>query len=96
MIWRNKLEQLVGMLEKIPQPQSFASKSGVYEPYFIIELRASNWEIVPYASYTRLDNSPGREVRLTLSVVDSSKVDITQNELDALIYLEADSAANSH
>ncbi|MCB0276709.1 MAG: SNF2 helicase associated domain-containing protein, partial [Calditrichaeota bacterium] len=95
MIWRNKLEQLVGMLEKIPQPQSFASKSGVYEPYFIIELRASNWEIVPYASYTRLDNSPGREVRLTLSVVDSSKVDITQNELDALIYLEADSAANS-
>lgn len=94
-MWRHKLEQLVGLLEKIPQPKSFDSKAGVYEPYFVIELRASNWELVPYATYTRLDGSPGREVRLTMQVVDNSKVDIRQAELDALNFLEADAAANS-
>lgn len=95
MPWRNKLEQLVGLLEKMPQPKSFRSKAGVYEPYFIIELRASNWEIIPYATYTRLDGSPGREVRLSLNIVDSSKVNISQNELDSLIYLDSDAGSNS-
>lgn len=95
MPWRNKLEQLVGLLEKVPQPQQFDAKTGVYEPYFVIELRSSNWEITPYANYTRLDGSPGREVRLSLAVLDSSKVNITQNELDCLIFLEADSNHNS-
>ena len=94
MTWRNKLEQLVGLLEKMPRPKSFQSKAGVYEPYFVFELRSSNWEIVPYASYTRLDGSPGREVRLTLSVVDSSKVNISQSELDTLIFLEGDINSN--
>ena len=95
MAWRNKLEQLVGLLEKMPQPKSFRSKAGVYEPYFVIELRPSNWEIVPYATYTRLDGTPGREVRLTLGVVDNSKVNISQNELDALIFLDADTNVNA-
>jgi non-specific serine/threonine protein kinase len=95
MSWRSKLEQLVGLLEKVPQPKSFRSKAGVYEPYFIIELRASNWEIIPYATYTRLDGSPGREVRLSLSIVDSSKVNISQNELDSLLYLDSDAGSNS-
>ena len=95
MAWRNKLEQLVGLLEKIPQPKSFRSKAGVYEPYFVLELRSSNWEIIPYATYTRLDGSPGREVRLSLSIVDSSKVDITQSELDSLLFLDSDAGANS-
>ena len=95
MAWKPKLEQLVGLLEKVPQPKSFDAKEGVYEPYFLIELRSSNWEIVPFASYTRLDGSPGREVRLALSVVDSSKVNISQDELDALIYLESGSSPNS-
>ena len=96
MTWRNKLEQLVGLLEKVPQPKSFDSKIGVYQPYFIIELRASNWEIVPYATYTRLDNSPGREVRLSLGVIDTSKVDITREELDCLLFLEAGAGHGSH
>ena len=95
MSWKNKLEQLIGLLEKVPQPKSFESKTGVYEPYFIIELRASNWEIIPFATYTRLDGSPGREVRLSLSVVDSSKVNISQDELDCLIFLEAGNSHNS-
>ncbi len=95
MSWRNKLEQLVGLLEKIPQPRSFRSKAGVYEPYFVFELRTSNWEITPYASYTRLDGSPGREVRLSLGVLDNSKVSISQPELDSLIYLESDAGSNS-
>lgn len=95
MPWRNKLEQLVGLLEKMPQPKSFRSKAGVYEPYFIIELRSSNWEIIPYATYTRLDGSPGREVRLSLNIVDSSKVNISQNELDSLIYLDSDAGSNA-
>ena len=96
MTWRNKLEQLVGLLEKVPQPKSFDSKVGVYQPYFIIELRAGNWEIIPYATYTRLDNSPGREVRLSMGVIDTSKVDITRDELDCLLFLEAGSGHNSH
>lgn len=95
MSWRNKLEQLVGLLEKMPQPKSFRSKAGVYEPYFVLELRSSNWEIIPYAAYTRLDGSPGREVRLTLNVVDSSKVNISQNELDSLIFLDGDNGFNA-
>lgn len=93
--WRNKLEQLVGLLEKMPQPKSFESKAGVYEPYFVIELRASNWEVIPYATYTRLDGSPGREVRLSLGIIDSSKVNISQSELDSLIYLDSDTGANT-
>ncbi|RMI27593.1 MAG: hypothetical protein D6681_00315, partial [Calditrichaeota bacterium] len=83
------------MLEKVPQPRSFSSQAGVYRPYFLIELRASNWEIIPYAAYTRLDGVPGREIRLSLAVLDSSKVSISQSELDALIFLESDSATNS-
>jgi non-specific serine/threonine protein kinase len=94
MVWRNKLEQLVGLLEKMPRPKTFKTKAGVYEPYFVLELRSSNWELVPYATYTRLDGSPGREVRLTLSVVDTSKVNITQSELDTLIFLEGDTNSN--
>ena len=89
-MWRSKLDQLVGLLEKVPQPQSFEAKTGVYEPYYNIELRSSNWEITPYANYTRLDGSPGREVRLSLGVMDSSKANITQSELDSLFFLEAD------
>ncbi len=88
MSWRGKIEQLVGLIEKSPQPKSFESKAGVYEPYFLIELRASNWTVLPYANYTRLDGSPGREVRLSLAVIDSSKVNITEDELNCLIYLQ--------
>ncbi len=95
MSWRNRLEQLIGLVEKVPRPRSFKSKTGVYQPYFVIELRANNWELIPYAAYTRLDNSPGREVRLTLAIVDSSKVNITQGELDCLLFLESDSSHNS-
>lgn len=95
MSWRNKLEQLVGLLEKMPQPKSFRSKAGVYEPYFVIELRSGNWELIPYAAYTRLDGSPGREVRLSLSLLDSSKVNISQNELDSLLYLDSDAGSNA-
>ncbi len=95
MPWKNKLEQLVGLLEKMPQPKSFRSKAGVYEPYFVIELRSGNWELIPYATYTRLDGSPGREVRLSLSIVDSSKVNISQNELDSLLYLDSDAGSNA-
>lgn len=94
-MWRNKLEQLVGLLQKVPQARTFDSKAGVYQPYFVIELRTGNWEVVPYASYTRIDGTPGREVRLSLSVVDSSKVDIRQPELDCVAYLEAIAGAAS-
>ncbi|RMF58901.1 MAG: hypothetical protein D6748_07545, partial [Calditrichaeota bacterium] len=95
MSWRSKLEQLIGLIEKVPQPRTFKTRIGVYEPYFVIELRASNWELIPYASYTRLDGSSGREVRLSLSLVDSSKVEISQNELNCLLFLESDSSPNS-
>ena len=89
MSWRARIEQLVGLIEKAPQPKHFESKTGVYEPYFIIELRASNWNISPYANYTRLDGAPGREVRLSLAVLDSSRVNITEDELNCLIYLQS-------
>lgn len=91
MEWRNKIEQLVGLLKKIPQPKAFETKEGVYQPYFVIEIRAGNWEIIPYASYTRLDGSPGRDIRLSLSVIDSSKVNIRQEELNCLLYLQSNS-----
>lgn len=91
MEWRNQIEQLVGLLKKVPQPRSFETKEGVYQPYFVIELRAGNWEIVPYASYTRLDGGAGRDIRLGLSVIDSSKVNISQEELNCLLYLQSNS-----
>lgn len=94
MVWRNKIEQLVGLLKKVPQPKTFESKVGVYQPYFVLELRPGNWEVIPYASYTRLDGSTGRDVRLSLEVIDNSKVNITQDELNALFYLQA-SALNA-
>ncbi len=89
MSWRARIEQLVGLIEKAPQAKHFESKTGVYEPYFILELRASNWSITPYANYTRLDGAPGREVRLSLAVLDSSRVNITEEELNCLIYLQS-------
>lgn len=83
------------MLEKTPQAKQFESKEGVYEPYFIVELRPTNWEILPYANYTRLDGTPGREVRLTLAVIDNSKVNISQDELNCLIYLQSSGGPDS-
>ena len=94
MIWRNKIEQLVGLLKKVPQPKVYDSKEGVYKPYFVIELRAGNWEIIPYADYTRLDGSSGRDVRLSLSVLDSSKVNISQEELNILFFLQSTSISS--
>jgi len=91
MEWRNKIEQLVGLLNKVPQPKAYELKEGVYEPYFIIEMRAGNWEIMPHASYTRLDGNAGRDINLSLSVIDSSKVSITQDELNSLLYLQSNS-----
>jgi len=87
MSWKDKIEQLAALLEKIPQPQSFDLNKGVYEPYFIIELRPANWEIIPFAEYTRLDGEPGKEVKLSFQVVESQKVNITQEELNVLSYL---------
>ena len=87
MNWRTKVEQLAALLEKIPQPQSFELSKGVYQPYFILELRPSNWEILPYADYTRLDGQPGKEIKLTLQTLDSQKVSITQEELNVLAYI---------
>jgi non-specific serine/threonine protein kinase len=95
MEWRNKIEQLVGLLKKVPQPKTFELKEGVYEPYFTIEIRAGNWEVVPHASYTRLDGNVGRDIRLSLSTLDSSKVNISQEELNCLLYLQSNSF-NSH
>jgi non-specific serine/threonine protein kinase len=94
MIWRNKIEQLVGLLKNVPQPKVYDSKEGVYKPYFVIELRAGNWEIIPYADYTRLDGSSGRDVRLSLSVLDSSKVNISQEELNILFFLQSNSISS--
>jgi len=96
MPWRSKIEQLVGMLEKTPQPKKYDSIEGVYQPYFLLELRPTNWEIYPYASYTRLDGSPGREVRLNLSIIDNSKVNIRKEELNCLIYLQSGTNAEAH
>lgn len=95
MEWRNKIEQLVGLLKKVPQPKTYESKDGVYTPYFTIEMRAGNWEVIPNANYTRLDGDPGRDIRLSLSVIDSSKVNISQEELNCLLFLQSNSF-NSH
>ena len=95
MEWRNKIEQLVGLLKKVPQPKTYELKEGVYAPYFTIELRAGNWEIIPNATYTRLDGNAGRDIRLSLSVIDSSKVNISQEELNCLLFLQSNSF-NSH
>ncbi len=87
MAWKDKIEQLSALIEKIPQPQSFDLHKGVYQPYFVLELRPANWEIIPYAEYTRLDGEPGKEVKLSFQVVESQKVNITQDELNVLSYL---------
>lgn len=87
MDWKNKIDQLIALLEKIPQPQSFDLEKGIYQPYFILELRTANWEILPYAEYTRLDGEPGKEVKLSYQVVESRKVNITQDELQVLSYI---------
>ncbi|MFZ0389397.1 MAG: SNF2-related protein [Calditrichia bacterium] len=87
MVWKSKIEQLAALLEKIPQPQSFEMQKGVYQPYFVLELRQANWEILPYAEYTRLDGESGKEVKLTFPLVEAQKVNITQDELNILSYL---------
>lgn len=87
MTWKNKIEQLAALLEKIPQPQSFDLDKGIYQPYFTVEVRPANWEILPYADYTRLDGEPGKNVKLNLQLIESQKVNITQDELNVLSYL---------
>ncbi len=87
MSWKNQIEQLAALLEKIPQPQSFDLRKGIYQPYFVIETRPANWEIAPYAEYTRLDGEPGKEVKLNLQIIESQKVNITQDELNVLSYI---------
>ncbi len=87
MVWKNKIDQLAALLEKIPQPQSFESAEGVYQPYFILELRPANWEILPYAEYTRLDGKPGKEIKLSFQAIETQKVNINQNELNVLSYI---------
>jgi len=87
MAWKEKIDQLAALLEKIPQPQAFDLVKGVYQPYFIIDLRPANWEILPYAEYTRLDGQPGKEIKLSFQVVESQKVNITQDELNVLSYI---------
>jgi len=87
MTWKDKIEQLAALLEKIPHPQVFDVDKGVYQPYFVLELRPANWEIIPYAEYTRLDGVPGKETRLTHQVIETQKVNINQDELNLLAYL---------
>jgi non-specific serine/threonine protein kinase len=87
MTWRDKIEQLAALLEKIPHPQSFEGKKGIYQPYFVLELRPVNWEIVPFAEYTRLDGVAGKDCRLNYQVIESQKVNINQDELNLLSYL---------
>lgn len=87
MTWKEKIEQLAALLEKIPQPQSFEVSKGVYQPYFVLELRPANWEIVPYAEYTRLDGVQGKETRLTHQIIETQKVNINQDELNLISYL---------
>ncbi len=87
MTWKEKIDQMAALLEKIPQPQNFEIEKGVYQPYFILELRPANWEILPYAEYTRLDGQPGKEIKLNLQVLESQKVNITQEELNILAYI---------
>lgn len=87
MTWKNKIEQLASLLEKIPHPQSFDRDKGVYQPYFVLEIRPANWEIIPFAEYTRLDGVAGKEIRLNYQVLESQKVNINQDELNLLSYL---------
>ncbi|GAB4341309.1 MAG: hypothetical protein Kow0037_27790 [Calditrichia bacterium] len=87
MEWKEKIEQLAALLEKIPQPQNFEFEKGIYQPYFLLELRQANWEILPYAEYTRLDGQPGKEVKLSFQIVESQKVNISQDELNVLSYI---------
>ena len=87
MTWKEKVDQLAALLEKIPQPQIFDISKGVYQPYFLLELRPANWEILPYAEYTRLDGERGKEVKLSFQVVETQKVNITQEELNVLSYI---------
>ena len=87
MTWKDKIDQLAALLEKIPHPQSFDGNKGVYQPYFIIEMRPANWEVIPFAHYTRLDGHEGKEVRLNYQVIETQKVNINQDELNLLSYL---------
>lgn len=87
MTWKEKIEQLSALLEKIPHPQSFTSDQGVYQPYFLLELRPAHWEVIPNAEYTRLDGIQGKEIRLNLQVVENQKVNINQDEINLLAYL---------
>ncbi len=87
MTWKDKIEQLAALLEKIPHPQIFEVDKGVYQPYFVLELRTANWEIIPLAEYTRMDGIPGKEIRLTYQLIETQKVNITQDELNLLTYL---------
>jgi hypothetical protein len=87
MTWKEKIEQLSALLEKIPHPQSFTSDQGVYQPYFPLELRLAHWEVIPNAEYTRLDGIQGKEIRLNLQVVENQKVNINQDEINLLAYL---------
>jgi len=87
MTWKEKIDQLAALLEKIPHPQSFEGKKGIYYPYFALELRPANWEIIPFAEYTRLDGSKGKDSRLNYQVIETQKVNINQDELNLLSYL---------
>ena len=87
MSWKEKIEQLGALLEKIPHPQSFEGKRGIYRPYFVLELRHVNWEIIPFAEYTRLDGASGKDTRLNYQVIETQKVNINQDELNLLSYL---------
>ncbi|UCF65478.1 MAG: DEAD/DEAH box helicase [bacterium] len=87
MTWKEKIDQLAALLEKIPHPQSFEGKKGIYLPYFALELRPANWEIIPFAEYTRLDGSKGKDNRLNYQVIETQKVNINQDELNLLSYL---------
>lgn len=89
MSWKPRIEQLIGLLEKVPRPASYKNKTGVYQPFFVLELRPAGWEVQPMATYTRLDGSEGRETRLTFEVLDHGKVNINKNELSCLFYLYA-------
>ncbi len=87
MVWKEKIEQLAALLEKIPQAQSFEVEKGVYQPYFVLDLRPANWEILPYAEYTRLDGKPGKELKLNLQILESQKVNISEEEINVLSYI---------
>ena len=87
MLWKDKINQLTALLEKMPQSQSYDTDKGVYQPYFILEFRPSNWEVIPYAEYTRLDGISGKDAKLTLQLIESQKVNINQEELNLLVYI---------